>query len=111
MSNRNIDHGDYASPPAEIGYDLSRKYWNMGIMTEALSGVIPFIFNKVESNRIQAIVNPENLASLKVLKKLGFNVEGYLRDYMYHLGAMKFFDVLMLSILTKDYEANSFHLK
>ncbi|MGB3638456.1 MAG: GNAT family N-acetyltransferase [Rivularia sp. (in: cyanobacteria)] len=66
---------------AEIGYELSQAYWRKGIMTEALTALIKFGFEKMELNRIQATVMLENTASMKLLQKLGFVEEGILREY------------------------------
>lgn len=97
------DHGVHPCPPVEIGYELSRSQWRKGIMIEALKAIIPYLFEKIETSRIQADVFPENIASLKLLKKLGFLVEGHLRDYVYHMGTMRFNDVMILSFLKKDF--------
>jgi [ribosomal protein S5]-alanine N-acetyltransferase len=85
---------------AEVGFELSKEYWNKGIMKEALKAVITFAYNNYDLNRIQALVEPENHASLKVLKSTGFNEEGLLAEYEYTNG--KYDDLIMLSILKKD---------
>ncbi len=81
---------------AEISYYLSRAMWNQGIMTEALKLVLDFGFQDLNLHRIQACVLPQNIASLHLLEKLGFQQEGLLRQYDY---GNEFHDVLMLSIL------------
>ena len=40
---------------AEVGYSLSRAYWNQGIMTEALTALLDFGFLKLNLNRIEAL--------------------------------------------------------
>ena len=64
----------------EIGYCLSRKWWRQGIMSEALSALIPFFFEEVKVNRIEARHDPNNPNSGKVLAKCGFKYEGTLRQ-------------------------------
>lgn len=83
-----------------IGYDLRPEYWNRGIITEALKAIIPFGFNKLEINRIEAEVMPGNTASEKVLTKLGFKKEGILRDWMYW--NENHYDMIMFSLLKND---------
>jgi [ribosomal protein S5]-alanine N-acetyltransferase len=85
--------------PTAVGFELSYEYWNTGIMTEALQAVISFGFDKLGSHRIQAEVFPENIASLHLLKKVGFQEEGILKKYLYHEETKAFNDVILLSIL------------
>jgi ribosomal-protein-alanine N-acetyltransferase len=86
---------------ADLGYDLSHDYWNMGIMTEALNSVVKFAFHYFDVNRIEATVSTENNSSIKVLEKLGFAKEGILRERSYMRD--RFHDMMMLSILKKEY--------
>lgn len=85
---------------AEIGYDLEKASWRQGLMREALQTVIDFGFEKMALNRIGAMVHPENVASLGLLARLGFQKEGLLRDYYYQ--SEKFYDHWLLSLLKKD---------
>lgn len=71
---------------AEICYDLSRQYWNQGIMRKALQCVIDFSFRKIGISRIEAVTLKENKASIAVLEKVGFVYEGCLRNYRYFNG-------------------------
>lgn len=66
---------------AEIGYALSQKYWNRGIMTEALRAVLDFGFNKVGFERIEGYHKVENKASGRVMLKAGMSYEGTLKKY------------------------------
>lgn len=74
-------------------------YWGKGIMSEAMQGVINFSKTQISPNRIQAEVYPENIASLKLLKKLGFQEEGLLRQYLMHEVTKTFLDVVLLALL------------
>lgn len=65
----------------EIGYCMSKSYWNMGIMTEALKDVIKFLINQVGFERVQAKHDILNPASGRVMKKAGMQYEGRLRKY------------------------------
>lgn len=86
---------------ADFGYDLRSEYWNMGIMTEALSAIVDFAFHTLEINRIEATISTENIASIRVLEKLGFVKEGILRERSYWKGSSH--DMIMLSMLKKEY--------
>lgn len=82
---------------AELCYDLSRDYWNQGLMTKTLQIVIDFAFKHIGIQRIEAITLKENCASIAVLKKCGFNYEGQLRNYRYFNG--RSYHVEMFSII------------
>ncbi|RFB13565.1 N-acetyltransferase [Bacillus sp. HNG] len=71
---------------AEIGYELHPQYWRKGYISEAASEVIRYGFNELGLTRIGAVVFLENEASNDLLKKLGFEKEGVLRNYMYQNG-------------------------
>ncbi len=88
---------------ATIGYDLKPDYWNKGISTEALFEIIRIAFDgKLPCGplrRIQADTIPGNIASEKVLRKLGFKEEGIRRESAYIKGRyhdMKCFSLLKL---------------
>lgn len=92
--------------PTAVGFELSREYWHKGIMSEALQAVISFGFNTLGSHRIQAEVFPENIASLNLLKKSGFQIEGTLKKYLYHEETKVFNDVILLALLKDAPPAN-----
>jgi len=72
---------------ATIGYDLNKGYWGQGLITEALRSIIKSGFSGELPcgilNRIQADTIPGNIASEKVLIKLGFKEEGLRRESGY----------------------------
>lgn len=80
----------------EICYDISRQYWNKGIMTRAIQCVIDFCFSQVGINRIEAVTLEENAPSIALLNKLGFTHEGVLKNYRYFSG--KSYDVKMFCL-------------
>lgn len=95
-----IGYNSYISNhKATIGYDLQASYWKKGFATEALEKVIDYGFNQLRINRIEAEVMQGNLASENVLKKLNFEKEGILRDWMYWND--KHYDMSMFSLLRK----------
>ena len=85
---------------AELGYKLAREHWRKGYMTEALSAVISHIYNTTDLNRLEAVVDPRNIGSNRLLEKIGFEKEGLLRDY--ELESSGFVDLIMFSILRND---------
>ena len=86
---------------AEVGYSLSRDYWNQGIMTEALQAVIAHGFGSMNLNRIEAQHETTNPASGAVMRKCGMQKEGTLRQRLYNKG--RYVDVDLYAILRRDY--------
>ena len=85
---------------AEVGYSLSREYWNMGIMTEALKAVIRHGFGSMNLNRIEAQHETGNPASGAVMRKCGMRHEGTMRQRLYNKG--RYVDVELYAILRGD---------
>ena len=71
-------HG--ASRRAEIGYALGRPYWGFGYMHHALQALLGYAFQTLNLNRLEADIDPRNLASARTLERLGFQKEGHLRE-------------------------------
>ncbi len=65
---------------AELGYTLMHEQWGQGYMSEAIAAVVDFGFGPLGLHRIQAITRPQNLASIRVLEKNGFQHEGHFRE-------------------------------
>ena len=70
---------DEGSARCEIGYVIGRAYWQQGFAKEALSAVCNHAFSNLSIRRIEAEVDPNNLASNAVMQSLGFVKEGLLR--------------------------------
>lgn len=86
---------------ANIGFDLQSEFWNKGYLTEVLKAVVEFGYKKLEINRIEAEVMLGNIASEKVLAKIGFKKEGVLREWMHWND--KYYDMTMFSLLKSDF--------
>lgn len=71
---------DAASARIELGYVLARSHWGQGLMHEALRGVCARLFSALAIRRIEAEVDVANTASHQLLLRLGFAVEGRLRQ-------------------------------
>jgi RimJ/RimL family protein N-acetyltransferase len=85
---------------AMVGYDLAQSFWGQGLITEALRSVLHFGFEEMLVRRIEATIIAGNLASIRVLQKLGFQQEGVLRERGFWKGVPK--DVLMFSLLARE---------
>lgn len=69
-----------------VGYSLDERYQGRGYMSEALQVGIRYIFSHLKFHRIEANYLPHNQRSGKLLKRLGFKVNGYAPDYLYISG-------------------------
>ncbi len=86
---------------AELGYDLAQPYWGTGLMFEALTIVIRFCVLSIKANRLQALVVPENQASIKLLERLNFQREGLLRQVAFFKGQHR--NMLCYSLLSQEW--------
>ncbi len=69
---------DYRS--ASLGYCFDHAAWGHGYATEAAHAVLQWAFDTLDLNRVQAEADTRNLASVRVLEKIGFVREGMLRE-------------------------------
>ena len=84
---------------AEVGYMLLPEYNGKGIITESVQEVVKYGFNEMKLHSIEAIIDPENFGSEKVLQKCGFVKEAHLRENEFYEG--RFLDTVIYSILNK----------
>jgi len=82
---------------AEIGYALLPDYWDKGYMREAARCAIDYGFSICNIHSIEANVNPNNAASIKLLEKLNFVREAYYKENYFYNG--KFLDSAVYSLL------------
>lgn len=95
-------HPDDSIGQIELAYEIGRKWWNQGLMTEAARTVIDFFFKEVGCNRVYAYHASENPASGKVMQKCGMVYEGTLRQGgKCNLGVI---DMVYYSILAEEYK-------
>ena len=82
---------------SEIGYMLSPKFNGKGIISEAVSRVIAYGFQEMKLHSIEAIIDPENIASARVLEKNNFIKEAHLKENEFYDG--RFLDTVIYSLL------------
>jgi ribosomal-protein-alanine N-acetyltransferase len=70
-----------ANRVGELGYSIARTYWGRGLATEAARAAVDAAFSGyVDLNRMRAMADARNVASLRVMEKLGMVREGVLRQ-------------------------------
>lgn len=78
-----------------------KSCWGKGYGAEALQEILLFAFNELGLNRIEARINADNAASLRLHQKVGYRQEGVLRKALYKCGNFK--DVIVMSILKEEF--------
>lgn len=86
---------------AEIGYALATEHRGRGVMSEALSLVLPELFVAAGIERLEARCSVENFASLRLLERLGFVREGRLKSYFLLHGRRV--DNFLYALLREDF--------
>jgi [ribosomal protein S5]-alanine N-acetyltransferase len=93
-------HPDLEHGRAELGYWLGVPFWGTGYATEAATAVVHYGFEKLKLNRIFASHFEGNIASARVLKKIGMRHEGCMRKHIYKWG--KYLDSELYAILRDE---------
>jgi len=94
----NVTHGALRS--AWIGYWVASAAAGRGVATGALALGLDHCFGPVRLHRVEATVRPENVASRRVLAKVGFREEGLLQRYLDVDGGWR--DHLLLAITVEE---------
>jgi ribosomal-protein-alanine N-acetyltransferase len=84
---------------AEVGYMLLPEFHGKGIISEAIKEVVNYGFNEMKLHSIEAIIDPENFGSARVLEKNNFVKEAHLKENEFYEG--RFLDTVIYSILNK----------
>lgn len=86
---------------AVVGYNLLPSYWGNGYATEITKALVKYLFIERDAERIEGLVQEENIASRKVLEKNGFSKEGILRNFAFINNTYK--NVYYYGIIKEDY--------
>ena len=71
---------DWSIPKFEIGYWIDTRYSGKGYMTEAVQGIVGFAEKELKARRIEIRCDSRNLKSRAIPERLGFNLEGILKN-------------------------------
>lgn len=74
----------------ELGYRFKKKHWGQGFAHEATQACVEYGFKNLNIEAIYAITDPKNLASINVLKKIGFN---YIETFDYEGDLIEWFEL------------------
>lgn len=84
----------------EVGYTLHPRLWGSGLATDAVRRTLRFAFEELDLRRIEADTDPRNTGSCKLLERLGFEREGYLRERWFVDGELQ--DTALYGLLRRD---------
>lgn len=87
---------------AEIGYSLRKEYWRKGLMSEAMDACLYYGFEQMKLHSVEANVNPNNVASIKLLEKFNFIKEAHFKEDYYYNG--NFLDSVIYSLLGRNFK-------
>jgi len=85
----------------KLGYAIRADAQGRGYATDACRTMLGFAFGDLGLHRVSAAIGPDNVASLAVVRSLGFTYEGRLRDHVYTNGAWR--DSELFSLLEGEY--------
>ena len=87
---------------ADIGYEIAPRLWGQGYATEAARAMVELGFRELGLHRLSSWCIAENVASARVLEKLGFKLEGRLRQNERFKG--RWWDTLLYGLLREEWE-------
>lgn len=94
---------EMASGLAEIGYLLGREHWGKGYAVESVSAFIEFVFSTLNLRRLEAAVDTRNAGSNQLLQRLGFTLEGVLRERWLASGELQ--DINLFALLKREWQS------
>ena len=99
----NYHHREVQNQRLEIGYILARSFWGHGLASEAVSVMLDHCFEELEVNRVEALIDPDNTASLRLARRLGFELESEPMRQRLKMPDGRFADILMFGLLAADW--------
>lgn len=98
----NLSNINKKNKNAEVGIWLAKDYWDKGLSIEALNLILQFGFEKLRLEKIQARVLHKNVRAQKLLKRIGFKLEGKLRRKTFFNN--QWFDDFIFGMLKKEFK-------
>ncbi|MBD2613091.1 MAG: GNAT family N-acetyltransferase [Nostoc sp. ZfuVER08] len=90
---------------ANIGYEINPHYWGQGYATEAAQTIVKFGFEELKMHHLWSWCVAENIASLRVLEKIGMHRETHLREKELIKG--RWYDNFIYAILENEWKTSS----
>ncbi len=87
----------------DLGYSLAEDRQRQGLMSEAVVAAVRYAFEDLRLHRVKAAYLPTNERSGRLLRRLGFVVEGYARDYLLIQGRWQ--DQVLVGLVNAEWRA------
>ncbi len=97
-----INSCNYRMEHAEIGYQIGQRFAGQGLGTQAVAQLLERGFREGPFRRLQAMIHVENVASRRLVERLGFRQEGRLRQH-YRIGE-KWVDEALYALLRDEWQ-------
>ncbi len=88
------------SQTCSMGYWMGVRHAGTGLMSDAVAAIVPFVFDTLKLNRLEAASIPNNHRSIALLQRSGFSLEGRVRKYLKINGIWQ--DHKLFSLLRED---------
>lgn len=89
------------SRQVEIGFTVAPAHQGRGFATEAVLGILAYLFERVHKHRVFASVDPRNVASIALLKRTGMRQEAHFRESLWFKG--RWADDMVFGILETEW--------
>ncbi|MFI5195901.1 MAG: GNAT family N-acetyltransferase [Chitinophagales bacterium] len=99
-----MHHWEQLTKRAQVGYWISKEYEGKGIMNKCMVKFIGFLFEKIGLNKVEIHFLPGNKRSAKVAERLGFKIEGVIRQSVMRNGKPE--DIVIAGLLKKEFTPN-----
>ncbi|SHE36359.1 Protein N-acetyltransferase, RimJ/RimL family [Marinitoga hydrogenitolerans DSM 16785] len=96
-----INEIDWKNSVATVGIFIGKPFWNKGYGTEAMKLLVNFVFNEMNINKVKLSVFSFNKRAIRSYEKIGFKVEGVLREEIFRDGI--YHDEIIMGILRKEW--------
>ncbi len=94
---------DWRNRSGEVGILIgARDYWGKGYGTDTMQTLVAWGFYTLNLNRVHLLVFEDNPRAIRCCEKVGFQIEGRLREANYYSGAYR--DALIMAVLREDWE-------
>jgi [ribosomal protein S5]-alanine N-acetyltransferase len=100
-----ITEVDYLNRTADFGYVFNRRYWGNGYATEATRALLDLAFSNLHLHRVWATCDVRNIASFRVLEKLGMRREGFFKKDILQKGEWR--DSYLYAVLADEWDSAS----
>lgn len=97
-----LHHWDHKLKKGQIGYWINKEHEGTGLMYKCLQRFVDFLFSKLSLNKVEICFMPHNTRSAKMAERLGFRIEGVLRQSFLKDGKLE--DLVVTGILKGEWQ-------